>query len=313
MWDAVTLYDFRAHVFVNTGFINNVWASSYYLGYPLLTSLSHTIVYLSGGNNPQFIYSLFYLSLGLTFYGSLREFIDRRLSLTFTMLLLVTPIIFGHSIIAYTNLPFTVYFGLGTLFYYIGLMKKNSGLTVLAWSLVGLSIWTRSIEPFWLGMVFIAFATMLFQKKFIALLKIILALFTIFVIFAIFRGFLPKIFTIRIGSTLPFSLFNFLNFERWILVFKYIFETIIQPWGMIFYSFVFALILTILNKMKNLFLLFFIALVFMGMLFAAIFVNSFLEVSGNWLAGGDATTRLSMFMYPVLIFCIALTVGKYYD
>ena len=69
IWDALTLYDFRGHLFAQTGFIQNTITSlnsGYYFSYPLFTSLSHTIVYLSGGANSQFIYSLFYLSLGLS-------------------------------------------------------------------------------------------------------------------------------------------------------------------------------------------------------------------------------------------------------
>jgi hypothetical protein len=104
---------------------------------------------------------------------------------------------------------------------------------------------------------------------------------------------------------------NFFDFSRWILVINYVYIHMISPWGAIPIVFILALIFAIIKRQKGLFVIFFIAVTFLLMLLAGTFVNSYLQVSGDWLAVGDAATRLSMFMYPVFIFCVALVIGKY--
>ena len=94
LWDSLVLYDFRAHIFAASGFMKEAFIDSYYINYPLLTSLGHTIVYLTGGESPQILHSLFYISLGAGFYGSLREFVSRKIALLSTLILNDCPAAF---------------------------------------------------------------------------------------------------------------------------------------------------------------------------------------------------------------------------
>jgi hypothetical protein len=166
-WDALTLYDFRAKVFALTGFIRDSISiqGGQFLGYPLLTSLSHSIVYLLGGNNPQFLYSMFYLSFGLVFYFLVRELINRDLSLIITLLVLTIPQIFAQSALPYTNLPYVTYLSLGSIYLYFGIKKKDFGLFIISALLIGLSTWVRAAEPFWLSCIVLAAAGSIFVKK----------------------------------------------------------------------------------------------------------------------------------------------------
>ena len=54
IWDALAIYDFRGKIIAHEGFYTQI-ASNYFWfkGYPLFTSLSHTLVYLFGGINPK--------------------------------------------------------------------------------------------------------------------------------------------------------------------------------------------------------------------------------------------------------------------
>ena len=158
IWDSLTLY-------AETGFMKEAWIASYYWGYPLLTSLAHTIVYLCGGAYPQFLYSLFYLSLGLFFYGSLREFTSRKISMFFTLMLFITQPIFYHSLISLTNLPYTVYLFFAAIYIYLWDKKRERGYLILSALFTGLSTWTRSVEPFWMGLLLIVVLVSLYRKR----------------------------------------------------------------------------------------------------------------------------------------------------
>lgn len=62
-WDSLALYDFRARSFAQSGYMSEAIESGYFWSYPLMTSVSHTLFYLLGIDNPQFIYTFFYISI----------------------------------------------------------------------------------------------------------------------------------------------------------------------------------------------------------------------------------------------------------
>lgn len=308
-WDALTLYDFRAHVFTQMGFIKSALSSldgGYYLSYPLLTSLTHTAVYLSGGNDPQFIYSLFYLSLGLVFYGQLCEFVSRKISLLFTLILLTIPQIFNQSIVSYTNLPFMTFFSLGAIYFYIWDKKRTSGYLILAAILVGFSTWTRSTEPFWLGIFVLVVLISVFRKKFLDILT-----FSVFFlpIQQIWKIFLAQ--TASQGNTLSqvigytSILVNIFNFQRWGTVINFLYQSVFRPWGPVFILFVAVLIYSILvNKLKETFLIYSITLALLALLLVGTFIFSFTFPTWNQIP--DSASRTAMIFYPLFAYSIAL-------
>ncbi len=142
-WDALCLFDFRGKLFSAEAGLHAL-SDIYYAHYPLLTSLGHTWFYTLGADNPKFIYPLFYASLLLVFYGCLRRCCSSTLSMVFATALVATPILYRQSTIAYTNLPFTFYYGLGTIYLYqcISSTEKRR-YVLLSGMLLGLCCWTR--------------------------------------------------------------------------------------------------------------------------------------------------------------------------
>ncbi len=167
-WDSLTLYDFRAKIMASTGSMANAISFGSFFGYPLLTSLSHTIVYLSGSTNPTFIYNLFYISLIANIFVNFKKFkLDRTLILFLTLIVAISPRIFDHSMTAYTNLPYTIYLVLGSIYLYWGIKNENLGEYTVSAFLIGLSTWTRSAEPYWLTYIVLAITFSLLIKKWI--------------------------------------------------------------------------------------------------------------------------------------------------
>lgn len=312
IWDALTLYDFRAHVFVLTGFIKSALGAlgGYYLGYPPLTSLSHAIVYLSGGGNPQFLYSLFYLSLGLVFYGLLREFISQKLSLLFTLMLLATLQVFEQSGIAYTNLPYMTYFSLGAIYCFMWDRKKNLGYLILSAVLVGLSVWTRAAEPFWLVILGMVVVTAIYRKRFLDIVTFAVFFFPIQQAWKNFQTLGMTQGSIVNDVAGPAAvLVNVLDFKRWQEVIAFLYQGVVITWGPIFILFLAAFIYaTIAKKIKNTFLIYLIAFAVLAMLFVGTFIFSF--TFPTWSQIPDSASRTAMIVYPLFVYSVALVIRE---
>ncbi len=165
-WDSLVLYDFRAKLFTQTGFMQEAIAQGYFFSYPLLTSLAHTWVYLLGGTNPSFLYGLFYISLLVIFSFNIKKLnIERITSFLLTTLVAVSPRLFEHTQWAYTNLPYSIYIIVGSIYLYFGIKKKDFGAYIISALLIGLSTWIRMAEPFWLTYLVIAIVSSVFIKK----------------------------------------------------------------------------------------------------------------------------------------------------
>jgi hypothetical protein len=307
IWDSLVLYDFRGKVFATTGFMKEAFIDNYYYGYPLLTSLAHSIIYLGGGKYPQFLYSLFYLSLGTTFYGLLKEFVSRKIALLFTMFLLIIQPLFYNSLISYTNFPYTVYMALGSIYVYLWDKKKQKGYLIISALLAGLSTWTRSVEPFWLAILLIVFLVSIYRKRFFDIILFSLIFFPIHEIWKTFQNSLMTSGSSTVGDVISYTkiLLALFNVEKWIQIAGYLYKYVVVPWGAIFPVFIVATTsLFFLNKQKKLFLIFFITFTLLSVLIAGTFSFS-LSFSG-WYAIGDAVQRMSMLFYPLFIYCTAL-------
>lgn len=312
IWDSVVLYDFRGHVFAQTGFMKAAFIDAYYYSYPLLTSLAHTIVYLAGGRYPQLIDSLFYLSLGLGFCGFLREFISRRMSLIFTLILLTVQPIFYHSLLSLTNLPFSVYLSLGAVCVYLWDKKREVGYLILSALLTGLSTWTRSSEPFWLGILLVVFIVSVYRRRLFNVLTYSLFFFPILEGWKVFQSYLARLDPPDAITAAGYSkiLPGLFNIQNWWLIIGYLYEHVVKPWGAVFAVFILAiLLLFLLRKVRKYFLVFFITFVLLGILVAGVFVFS-VDLD-YWYRIGDAIERLSILFYPLFVYCVALVIQEF--
>lgn len=307
LWDSVALYDFRGRVFASTGLMFPAFINAYHRNYPLLTSLAHALVYLGGGRYPQFIHSAFYLSLGLTFYGFLRELISRKAALLSTAVLMMTGPLFYHSIISYTNLAYTVYLSLGAIAIFLWDKKKEVGYLILSALLIALSTWTRSNEPFWLGAILIVTLVSIYRKKIWSIPTYFAIIFPIRQLWSIFQSGLSGGDSSIVSEASAYANMvpTIFDWQKWGQIISYLYKYTVVPWGGIFAAFVLAIIIVfILKKQKEYFLMFFIVFVFLGILVVGTYF--FTAVLANWFAIGDAAQRLSMLFYPLFVYCIAL-------
>jgi len=286
--------------------MKDAFIDAYYYGYPFLTSLAHTIVYLCGGRYPQFIYSLFYLSLGVSFYGILREFVSRKAGLIFTAVLLMTGPLFYHSLFSYTNLTYTVYLSLGAILIYLWNRKGNMGYLILSALLVGLSTHVRATEPFWLAVILIVFAVSFFKKKYVGIVLYPLIVLHLRQIWISYQQVISSGMATNITNKMGIDsiLQEIINLNRWGEVAVFIYKYLIAPQWPLFILFVLCGVLLILRKQREHLLMFVITVLFIGVLVAGTFIFSiYLDY---WNRIGDATERLSILFYPLYIYCIAL-------
>ena len=321
-WDAFALYDFRAKVIFETGYFTQIARNfSYFSSYPLFTSLSHTLVYIFGGKNPQFIYSLLYISFLFAFYGALRKFVTREISLIATALLASTPVIFEHSTVAYTNLPYAIFISLGTIYLYIWMAKeRKNGYLILAALMTGLSTWSRSAEPFWAANLFMVISYSLY--RYWKHRDSILSPIWYSIVFFPMKEVWNKInYEVQTGTVKTISLIGSelggygvaffgtrIDFVRMLEVIAYVYKNIVSTWYPVAILFLLCLVFGLKNlKKNNSIFLIFIFLHF-GLLVYGTYLFSFSYP--YWVSIPDSARRLAMFFLPLMIYYVGLSAGE---
>lgn len=310
VWDALALYDFRAKVISEYGYfvqISNQF--SYFAHYPLFTSLSHVIVYLSGGSNPQFIYSMLFVSFLISFYFLLRRVVTRNISVIATFSLAILPEMLQHSTIAYTNLPYTIFYVLGIIYLYIAYLKNKNNYVLLSGILIGLSTWVRADLPFWMTGLIFALIVGVKQKK---VLPIITYLIPFLIIQQTWNLFAAGLFgsdysTSGQLSSVGASILGGLNLNRFLEVFAYLYKNVISFWGMLLPIFILAISTNLVKKDRN--SLVFLSIIIFNVLglFLGTYVFSF-KVP-EWKEIADSASRMSMFFPPLIIYYISIVFG----
>jgi hypothetical protein len=167
-WDSLALYDFRAKVFAQTGGMFDGIQRGYFLHYPPYTSLLHMVNYLFGAQQAKIWYSFLYLSLLLVFYALLRRDTSRKVALLGATVVAISPTIFSHSQMAYTNLPHAIFTGLGYIYLMLWWRTPRRTDLLIGSFLISFGLWIRTTEPFWLPAVIIIVAGTIKHRKDIA-------------------------------------------------------------------------------------------------------------------------------------------------
>ena len=321
IWDALALYDFRGKIIAQQGFYTQIANNFFWFtGYPLFTSLGHTLVYLFGGNNPQFFYSLIYISFIFVFYGAIREFVSRKVGLITTLILASTPVIFDHSTFAYTNLPYSVFLSMGSIYLFVWFAKKKGvGYLILAAIMTGLSTWTRSTEPFWIVNILLLLALSLFKyKKYLVSSLIYIFSFLlirepwVMVNYYILNDTGEKKAPLIVSEAASYASALFgvsFNFERISEIFKFVYANVIVSWYPLLFLFLFCLIIntkTLFKRVSSFFLIIFF--LYFSLLLYATYVYS-LSIS-YWFTIPDSARRMAMFFMPLMIYYVGLTFGR---
>lgn len=313
-WDALTVYDLRARLIVEKGSIYEGLMTlkrftTYGVGYPPFTSLAHTWIYLWGIDNPKPVYSLLFASFSIISYYFLREHCNVLCSLTFTLLLASSPVIFRGASIAYANFPFSFYIGGGVLYLYRWMHRRTRGALTLAGLFFGLSSWVRpESHAFFLGALLVLIVYSLLRKKYFAPLWFGLLYLPIdplwrrYVIHGLrskpYGGFGGVRAAIRILSSQP------VDWTRLVAVLDFLREAFQGHYSIVLLLFAVGALLHLKNLKEH------------GYLFLLVISNIVLFIAGtyvfsiahsDWSEIPDSFNRLFMFMLPLVLCYAALT------
>ena len=314
-WDALTLYDFRGKILANPETQFDFMEGKlhiYYYSYPLLVSLSHSLIYIFRGENPLFLSGLFYIAFTSMFYGTLREVGTRGISLLATLLLISNVLLIQHTIAAYANLPYAVYFTMGTIYLYLWIIKGKKGYLFLSSILIALSTWTRDQEVFWLANLIILAIYGLSSKQFI---KPIVYALVVIAVRSVWLNFKDSIFgpilltSNQLGKSMIVLLHN-LDLERMREVAIFLYKAISPNYYPIIILFLTLIVFNYKNiyKLKNFYILLFIFLNFI-FLFIGTYIYSF--VFPDWIKIPGSVERIFMFFPALFIFYIALVINSF--
>lgn len=313
-FDAFVMYDFRAKIFAATGNMNDAIARGYFIAYPLMTSLSHTWLYLIGYGSPMFLYALFYISLIILFYFTLRKILNSKIAIILTAVFCSFPDFYSQAQVAYTNLPYFTYLVLGSIYLYLGIKSDKKGFLVISMILTALSGWTRTTEPFWLVNVIVILFYGLYKIR-----KLPMALGYSFFVY-IFRIPWNKFYELNTKAVLNTSsqiqgsvvsltkaVSEKVNFGP---VLGYFYAYTVKPY-VVLYVLLFALIiLKIVRKSNNwwftLILMGDFLLLFLG---TCVFSLNFPE----WINIPGSFKRMVIFLIPMIIYFVADCLGEYND
>lgn len=305
-WDVLALYDFRGKVMVQTHslatefFTSQPNLTAYNYVYPFSTSLMHTLIYIGGGSNPQFIYSLYYASLIFLLYACLRRRVSRLQSLTLAAVLASTAEILFPSTIAYPNIPYALYFGFSTIYFWEWTIHRKVGYFIVSALFLALSAWLRSSEPFWIVNVLFILVLLLREKRF-ALIAVFLAFFLpLNQLWSVYQKYIfSHAENVFFSPPQPFG-FDLTKVPE---VLFFVLKFFVKDWlGYLFLLLVVVLFLGQKTR-KYKYILFWLA----SYLIVAVLGTYFFSVSFPWWnqIGGSAA-RISVFFAPLILYAISV-------
>lgn len=179
-WDAYSLYDSRARIFLNGTKLSEMSAFSkydefnqlYYFSYPPMTSVLHAFFYSVGISEIMLLYAIFYSVFIIYIYLFIKD--TKLNSITKFAIFVISafnPLIFEHTKLAYSNLP-TIAYQVAALYYLFKYVKnKNNNFIIISSVFLSFSIWTRSLEPLFISF-FVAVIYAIYIQKTTKITKI---------------------------------------------------------------------------------------------------------------------------------------------
>ena len=321
-WDAICAYDARAQFFLQDGLMTKVAqkVSWQFHNYPPFTSLAHTFFYLLGAHNPKILYTLIYIAFLVTMYYSLRAHTSRLLSLALTLLLAANPFVLEHAAASYTNLAYTFFLGMGTIYLVRFLEKKELPLFWTGTFLFALSAWTRpSPEWFFFSALAVLVIFVVIERKHfwlpIVFTFVFLAIWLpwpFFLKFSIGQEHLRVAAGSKTLSIIEDMVFGTLqgriDRETFFRMMKLLLSVTRRSLSYILYLFLIAFFFNIFDKKmlrKTIYLLFFIA-IYAGTVFLGVYSSLFTWHDWQNLVA-NAVNRFVMIFLPLLIYYIGLT------
>ncbi|TXH07572.1 MAG: hypothetical protein E6R05_00360 [Candidatus Moraniibacteriota bacterium] len=311
-WDSLALYDFRGRTIAINHDLTDLTSSSYYLSYPLMVSLVHSLVYQIGAVNPQGFHTLLFIAMIIIIWARTKTMTNSLFASLAALLTLTNYDLFYHSSYAYTNIPYTVYLVTGVLLLLYPTKSNRNNVSaqlLIGGLLIGLSTWVRSSEPFWVLGIFLLLWTGIRSKSYRA------SILGIFFILTIRYSWL--LYYTQALSQLPgvnrvetqLNLIAVLNriITNYLEITWYIILNIIYPYLSGWIGAVFVLLATIRKRNTAQLQLTLLILILAGMVFAGIAVFS--TYYATWTSIGDSARRMMLFLIPLII--ISLSIVSY--
>lgn len=187
-WDAYSLYDSRAKIFLSDTKLSEMSIFSkydefnqlYYFSYPPMTSVLHTLFYSVNVSEIMLLYAIFYSVFVIYIYLFIKDIkLNNIIKFAIFIISAFNPLIFEHTKLAYSNLP-TITYQVAALYYLFRYVKsKENNFLIISSVFLSFSIWTRSLEPLFISFFVAALYAIYIQKctkiiKFGLLLKYIM-------------------------------------------------------------------------------------------------------------------------------------------
>lgn len=299
-WDSIALYDFRGHAIAINHNLKDITDLSYYISYPLMISLVHSVVYMLGGINAQGIHAIIFSSFIAVVYGRVRSWTNNKYALLTCILIICQKEIFNHSTFAYTNLPYIAYLVSGIL-YSVSAKNNKSFWILFSGILFGISTWVRASETFWIiGALLITVQGFIQKNKIQALFSVLLLLAIHYAWTIYYNAVLVSINYTYEQTLSSFGQKNVTQMvSNWREIYDYINLYIYLPYQGFWFLVVPTTLVSILKKDIKLFLLLGTVILTGGMVVLGIMVFSTYYTTWNQI--GDSARRMIMFIMPLTI------------
>lgn len=318
-WDAIALYDFRAKLILE-GNWNSGIKLGYFFHYPPFTSLLHGIAYLLNFESAKLFYNVLFLGFALTFFSLLKKRVSTIKALFGVFLLTIAPLSSGHILVAYTNLPYSIFFTLGILYTWEWLANKNKTSIAFAFLYFSSSLWIRQAEPFWIIPILLICFDQYKSKNWSNLKYILFGI----LIFIGFYSYWPVYVTslqlppatntsINDGVVHEVAQINYKTIsDNLFLVISHLFTYILKPLITLIVPVIF---ITLYDKKLKKNSIFHTQLITFGLFLTIVaggtFIFSFTYATWNQIGG--SLTRMIMFFEPLLIFMLMQSSLWFFD
>jgi hypothetical protein len=324
-FDSLAMYDFRGKVISKENSVKNI-VGGYQGSYPFFTSMFHGIAYEFGFSNPNFVYTIIFVCLIISFTSVVARMTNPSLGYISGLLLTTTPILFDHASIAYTNMSFTAYFGLGLVYLAAFILRNNTHDSLVGSLLLGSSAWVRAATLPYVITIWLIVTTFSIKRK----KKLTSPVFLIPIIYVLLDGLWRyyQLNIIKVSSYDQRGLTAFLNMENvdmylYLLpeTIKSLFNNILNPniSGGVGYLFMGAIVIYILKFIvsKKLSINSSVGIILslsmvINWIIVALSIYSFSKEINLWRAlVHDSMQRVYISFLPIFVFSIAMFIFEF--
>jgi hypothetical protein len=304
-WDAMAIWGVKGKAIAASGTVVALKYGEhrhYPLHFPLLISLA---LLLDGDKLVKILLSLTLAALLAVFYSNLRRFCAPLMSWLATLALATTPLLLGHSTIAYANLTMSFYYTASVLYLLNYIKCGELGFLLLSGLMAGIAAWTRPEGLLLLGLNVLVLLIFSLRRRALRSILFYILLSCCFAFpWAIYSRYVLKIpnplWSYAVTAITSF-LTGHVDWDKLAMILRYFSRTVgvDARWGGVWIAFLAIVILCI----DRLILLNVATVIFMY------YATPEIKPLSWWL--GTGFDRMILHFFPLLIFAAALlTQGK---